>query len=84
MFVKGKIVTAEGVDNAEVEAPSQSRPTYRCRCLDCPTAAEGIAELGVAEHEAKCHAKLFRHRVRLAMDLVDIEIEIINGEEQEG
>ena len=91
MFVKDKVVTAEGVfaTEAEVCADVQYRstanfPVYRCKCLDCPTYAENVATLKLAEQMAKNHAEQYRHRVRLAMDMVDIEIEIINGEEQEG
>ena len=83
MFTPDKLVTADGAcDKPEVEAPSQSRPTYRYRCLDCPTSAENFAELRLAEQEAKTHAEWFHHRVRLAMDLTDIEIDIVNGEER--
>ena len=93
MFVKDKLVAAEGAfaTEAEVEAceavqyrSTANFPTYRCRCLNCPFYAENIAVLKLAEQAAKNHAERYRHRVRLAMDLVGIEIEIINGEEQEG
>ena len=82
MFAPEKLVTADGVENAEAEEPSQSRPIYKCRCLNCYFYAENIAELRLAEQAAKNHAERFRHRVRLAMDLTDIEIDIVNGEER--
>lgn len=94
MFVRDKIVAAEGVFATEAEArasgvPIEVRyrsttnfPIYKCRCLNCPTFAENISELKLAEEMAKGHAEWFRHRVRLAMDLKDIDIEIINGEER--
>ena len=95
MFARDKVVTADGVFKTEAEAldlemdeevqyrSTANFPIYRCKCLGCSFYAENIADLKLAEQTAKNHAEQYRHRVRLAMDLVDIEIEIINGEEQE-
>jgi hypothetical protein len=85
MFAKNKSVTADGVEAVQCR-PSVSiadRPTYKCRCLDCPFFVEPpTTVLKLAEQAAKNHAERYRHRVRLAMDVDDIEIEVINGEDR--
>jgi predicted nucleic acid-binding Zn ribbon protein len=62
--------------------PTHQKPVYRFTCLDCQYRGERIEALSDAEEISRIHAELAGHHVRVAMDLTDIEIEVVTGEER--